>query len=188
MWKRCTCFVLLSGLILTSPAPAADPSLVGWWKLDETSGTTAADSSGVGNHGTLNGSPPWVAAGQIHGALQLNGTTQYVECGNSASLNLATQVSLAAWIKPSALANGQHQVFVCKGDHSYALKHNSGNYVEFNVYNGAWYTARNTSIDASWNGVWHEWHEDKPQDFTVTGLCASPFWAASIACEAWAFV
>jgi len=34
---------------------AADPSLVGWWKLDETSGMTAADS----NHGLLVGNPEW---------------------------------------------------------------------------------------------------------------------------------
>ena len=35
--------------------------LVAWWKLDETSGTTAADSSGNGRHGTVNGAASWNA-------------------------------------------------------------------------------------------------------------------------------
>ena len=37
-----------------------DPSLVGWWTLDEDMGTTAVDWSGHGNHGTFEGDPQWV--------------------------------------------------------------------------------------------------------------------------------
>ncbi|MEN6335874.1 MAG: hypothetical protein ABFE01_16600, partial [Phycisphaerales bacterium] len=38
----------------TLPAiTATDPHLLGWWKLDEGIGTTAIDSSGNGNHGTI---------------------------------------------------------------------------------------------------------------------------------------
>ncbi len=53
--------VLVLGLALTSIVEAADPSLVGWWRLDESSGTTARDSSGNGNHGTLHSNTQWVA-------------------------------------------------------------------------------------------------------------------------------
>ncbi|MHC4756660.1 MAG: hypothetical protein ACYTBP_16125, partial [Planctomycetota bacterium] len=38
----------------------SDPSLKGWWKLDEGTGTTAVDWSGHGNHGTFVGDPQWV--------------------------------------------------------------------------------------------------------------------------------
>ena len=34
-----------------------DVGLVGYWKLDEGTGTTAYDSSGYGNNGTLTGGP-----------------------------------------------------------------------------------------------------------------------------------
>jgi len=57
MWV-CAC-VLVLGQVLTSAGNAADPRLVGRWRLDETSGTTANDSSGNGNRGTLRGSPQW---------------------------------------------------------------------------------------------------------------------------------
>ena len=45
--------------------------LVGHWKLDETTGTIAADSSGFNNHGTLTGmaTAAWTAAGKFGGSL-----------------------------------------------------------------------------------------------------------------------
>ncbi len=63
--------VFVLGSAWTSPAEAADPDLVGWWKFDEGSGSTAADSSNYSNHGTLSpspDSPTWVT-GKIEGAL-----------------------------------------------------------------------------------------------------------------------
>jgi hypothetical protein len=46
--------------------------LVGYWKFDEGSGTTANDSSGYGNNGTLYNSPTWTT-GKVGGALSFNG-------------------------------------------------------------------------------------------------------------------
>ena len=50
-------FVLVLSVALTSVAKAADPDLVGWWRLDDGSGMIAVDSSGNGNGwpGTLAG-------------------------------------------------------------------------------------------------------------------------------------
>ncbi len=46
--------------------------LVGYWQLDEPSGTTVADASNHGRHGMTQGGPLWVA-GRHAGALQLDG-------------------------------------------------------------------------------------------------------------------
>ena len=54
-------FVLALGVVFSSVAKAANTDLVGWWRLDEGLGTRASDSSGLGNHGTLQGNPQWVA-------------------------------------------------------------------------------------------------------------------------------
>jgi len=67
-------FVLVLGLTLTGPARA---DLVAWWMFDDGSGTTALDSSGNGNNGTLTGDPQWVA-GQLGGALDFSGTNSRV--------------------------------------------------------------------------------------------------------------
>lgn len=71
--------------------------LVGYWDLDEGSGTVAADSSGKGNHGTLKNGPTWTT-GRIGGALDFDGTNDYVNIGNILSSG-ASQLTVAAWVK-----------------------------------------------------------------------------------------
>jgi hypothetical protein len=87
---------LLADQIINTTAPAAT-GLVMYWKLDDGSGTVAVDSSGNGNNGTLTGTPTWVA-GHIDGALQFNGTTDYVRASTFSILNSNT-VTMTAWVK-----------------------------------------------------------------------------------------
>jgi len=87
------CFVLVLGFVSNASA-----ELVGHWRLDDGSGTTAHDQSGNGNDGTLINDPVW-AIGIINGALQLDGIDDYVNCGNDPSLNITDAVTLAAWVK-----------------------------------------------------------------------------------------
>ncbi len=88
-----TSFVLVLGLILTRAADAADPSLVGWWKFDESSGTKAFDSSGNNYHGTVTGAE-WVT-GQLGGALNVTGST--VTVPPEAWSSIEKQVTVAFW-------------------------------------------------------------------------------------------
>jgi competence protein ComGC len=75
--------------------------LVGWWKLDETSGSTASDSSGNGNHGTLihMRSSDWVS-GKLNGALDFDGRNDCVRVPDSPSFDIADEITVAAWINP----------------------------------------------------------------------------------------
>ena len=91
-------FVLVVGLILASAVGAAESTLVGWWRFDDGTGTTAADSSGNGNDGTLMGSLTWTTDGKMGGALQFP-ASGYVDCGSGSSLAIGDAVSMAAWIK-----------------------------------------------------------------------------------------
>ena len=98
MCKRLFCLifsVLVPGLVLPGMALAIEANLIGFWTLDQTSGTTAYDASGNGNEGTLMGNPMWTV-GNIGGALELDGTEDYVDCGNADILNVTQQVTLAA--------------------------------------------------------------------------------------------
>ena len=76
----------------------AKPNLVGWWKLDDGSGTVAKDSSHAfkGNDGTLVGDPKWVK-GRKGGALQLDGN-QYVSLGNILQGSYK-EITIACWVK-----------------------------------------------------------------------------------------
>ena len=87
-------FVLLLSVALTGTTKA---ELVGWWRFDEGSGTVANDSSGYGNDGTFNGDPQW-AVGMLGGALEFDGTDDYIEVPDNESLQLWERFTLAAWI------------------------------------------------------------------------------------------
>ncbi|HPC95479.1 MAG TPA: discoidin domain-containing protein [Sedimentisphaerales bacterium] len=88
--------VLSSGTAYGRFDPAKDPALLGWWSFDEGSGTIAADGSGNGNDGTLNGDPLWVA-GMYGTALQFDGQNAYVGTGKSL-LNGLTGFTMAGWV------------------------------------------------------------------------------------------
>src|SRR5262249_32361181 len=52
--------------------------LVGYWPLDDASGSNAADLSGNGRNGTLNNGPVW-CTGKLGAALAFNGTSSTLD-------------------------------------------------------------------------------------------------------------
>ncbi len=106
---KVVCALLMGAQFMGGAAGAADATLVGWWKLDDGSGTVARDSSVNENHGTLNGDTAWVE-GQLGGALQLDGSTTHVEI--PASINQAIinkgDFSMMAWIKTTNISGTKY--------------------------------------------------------------------------------
>lgn len=97
------------GLVLTNAASAADPSLVGWWKCDETAGTAVSDSSGSNNNGTISGTVQWVTTGKIGGAWQANGSDAYIRVPDNASLDITNAITISMWLY-TATTSGSHQL------------------------------------------------------------------------------
>lgn len=67
------------------------------WKFDEKQGTTAYDTSGNGNNGTLIDGPTWVR-GKIGGALSFDGSDDYVRTPTFNNLP-TSYMTIEAWIK-----------------------------------------------------------------------------------------
>ena len=101
--------------------------LVGYWKFDEGSGNIAFDVSNYTNDGIINGEPNWVT-GKIDTALELDGSNDYVDCGNKPSLNINDTITVAAWIKTTSKAHGY---FISKG----ATWEETGHYAIGQEYN-----------------------------------------------------
>jgi parallel beta-helix repeat protein len=80
-----------------------ETGLVGYWKFDEGTGTTAYDSSGYNNNGTLYNDPVW-ADGRIGKALSFDGVDDCVEI--NAPLLKQLPLTLSAWIKPELRTDG----------------------------------------------------------------------------------
>lgn len=89
----------------TDPNSCMTQDLVGYWPMNEGTGTVAHDSSDNGNQGVLTNGPQW-ATGKVGGALQFDGVNDYVNAGNGASLQLSGAHTLEAWINPKAIPSG----------------------------------------------------------------------------------
>ncbi|MBX2850369.1 MAG: hypothetical protein KTR15_01335, partial [Phycisphaeraceae bacterium] len=85
----------------------SDDGLVGHWKFDEASGSTATDSSSEGNDGTIIGATRVTTSGApvpggAGGALSFDGVDDLVDLDNPASMNFTGEITLAAWVKVGA--------------------------------------------------------------------------------------
>jgi len=112
-----------NGSVVTGDVWSFSPGgLVGFWKFDEGSATTTADSSGNNLHGTIAGNPAWID-GPAGYALQFDGDGDYVDLGNDSSFNMTAQITVAAWIKVDAF-DCEWQAIITKGDGSWRLQRN----------------------------------------------------------------
>jgi len=85
----------------TPSAPAAPGEYAAYWRLNEGARSVAGDSSGNGNDGTISGAS-WVSGSPDETtALSFDGTGDYVEVPDDASLRLDGAFTLEAWICPT---------------------------------------------------------------------------------------
>jgi len=133
------------------------PNLEACWHLDEGTGTTAYDTSGNGNNGIINGGAAWTD-GKFKKALHFDGTDDYIDCGNDASLNPTNAITVIAWAKQDASTSDNYRDIIAKwryGDQSnqsYLLS-SLNNKVSFWVY-----TDEQQSITSTTNIYDGEWH------------------------------
>ena len=82
------------------------PEIAAHWKLDEVSGTTAADASGSGHNGVLKGGPTWTT-GMRGGALSFDGQDDFVDLGDPQDLPCGRAArSICAWAKTNTASGG----------------------------------------------------------------------------------
>jgi hypothetical protein len=72
--------------------------LLGWWRLNENAGTTAADSSGNAHHATLASGTTWTP-GRAGSGISISSSTQMATTSTGKVIPAA--MTLAAWINPT---------------------------------------------------------------------------------------
>jgi prepilin-type N-terminal cleavage/methylation domain-containing protein len=123
---------------------------VGSWSFDEGSGTTAYDSSGNSNNGTLVNGPTWTI-GKIAGALNYSGN-QYTNFPDNGSLSMQNNITIELWFYPSSFSTAYavHPIRKWSGT-------NDANYVfyYFGDYNGQYPNSRGViTFYANAGGTW----------------------------------
>ena len=84
----------------STSASTLQQGLVAWYPFDGN----ASDISGNGNHGTVHGAS--ISAdrfGQENQAYFFDGVDDYIDLGNSTSLNPANLITVSAWVSCSSL-------------------------------------------------------------------------------------
>ncbi|MFQ5406397.1 MAG: LamG domain-containing protein, partial [Candidatus Micrarchaeia archaeon] len=100
----------------------------GSWNFNEGTGTTARDSSGNNNDGTLTG-PKW-AAGKFRKGLSFDGVDDYVDVLDSDSLDLADSITISAWIKINSGSTGQRVILEKTGAYRLMVRHEPFRHLE----------------------------------------------------------
>lgn len=99
--------------------------LVGWYKLDESDGGTAKDSSGNGHDGTVEGDPTWEpSGGKVGGAIALGGDGDFLGIRDESDFDFVAGVTVATWIKANQLYT-PWQAIVTKGDTAWRIQRNA---------------------------------------------------------------
>jgi hypothetical protein len=142
----------------SNPWTNVTSGLVGYWPMNEGSGTNTADMSGNGNTAWFTNAPYWTN-GVLGNALYFNGGTvtgAYAVATNSSVFSNATSLTVCAWVKWSgAQANIPFvSKWVVSGSWGLLLDTTFGTKLQFAVEVGA---ALKTAISTSTynDGAWH---------------------------------
>jgi hypothetical protein len=144
-------FVSVFYVILMSTAKA---DLVGWWRLDADSGTTAVDSSGHGNNLTLKGDPQWLA-GRISGALEFDGNDDASAAAVSRVLRPASSITVCAWVKADPATSGWSWVAGQGDNYGLVVNRDDDNDVHFYIHTGAGWSGVGSGDVGILDGKWH---------------------------------
>ena len=128
--------------------------LVGWWKFDESNGTVANDSSGNNRNGSLTGfdsnTTQWVQ-GKVGGALQFDGTDDYVNINGYKGILGSSPRTMVAWIKTTKVESS----IMSWGNHNSAQKWSfpiKTDKLRVEAYNGS-IVGTNEVTDDQWHHV-----------------------------------
>ena len=131
-------------------------------KTTSSSTTTAVDSSGSGNNGTLSNGPAWTA-GQIAGALSFDGANDYVYVSNNAVYDVdpGEKRTFAAWFKAGAQTATKYILWNEGGCLGWYVSLNDTGQVKLSFNTGASSCSGYASYDITTNGYNYadnQWH------------------------------
>ncbi len=120
-------------------------SPVGYWRLGETAGKLALDTSGNGNTGAYEGGVALGTSGPASGdgvpAATLDGSTGHVSVPDGPSLEVAAPLTVEAWVKPNAPPHEQRIVSKGSGYGDWNLNLDSSLRPSFALMSGGSYVS-----------------------------------------------
>lgn len=150
---------------ISLPPEPTPEELVGHWTLDETTGTTANDSSGKDMHGTLTGGLSFnndSVSGQVGAALDFDGNDDYIDLPNGFN-DFVKGCTISLWVYPTAVQDWARFIDLGNGsssDNIWFGRRSNSNDLAFECWSGG---SSNGLVSAADAITLNEW-----QMFTVT--------------------
>lgn len=188
LWNYALSATEVSSLYFNNVVPRN--GLVGEWLFNEASGTTALDTSGNANNGTITGATyttdvPFkprmattnrTAVQPMNASLNFSVSTDKVDCG-TAITGLNTTASFSVWFKP--FKNGSTQTIfsnVVSASNRIGLIIHSNGELSAGFYNGSSYTGKVSSVfrvdDTMWRFVSITW-DGSTMTMRINGVVAA---------------
>jgi len=122
---------------------------VGWWNFDWDENTIVHDLTSHNNDGTSSG--PNFVSGHSGAALDFDGTGDYVEVPDSASLDITSAITMIAWINPDTLPSGSYRDIVSKELSYRVVIDGNGKYKSY-IYGGpaGWNLSASSVSTSTW--------------------------------------
>ncbi|RLF58603.1 MAG: hypothetical protein DRN27_04935 [Thermoplasmata archaeon] len=108
--------ILVIWIPTISSDKSKDENLVASWHFNEGTGSITYDSSGNGNDGIINGAS-W-SNGVNNTALEFDGSDDYVQVPDSASLDMSDEITISTWVNFDSINPSQPPIIVMKRDDS----------------------------------------------------------------------
>ena len=138
---------------------SATSGLVGWWKLDETTGFTAADSSGNQNDGTLtNMSGNEWTTGILGGALEFDGYNDYVDLPIDSVIGSLTDCTISTWVNWSGQGSDWQRIWDFGTGQTYNMyltPNTNSNRLCFAITLDSWFDEDQTASSEELTTGWH---------------------------------
>jgi prepilin-type N-terminal cleavage/methylation domain-containing protein len=148
---------------------------VGYWPLDEGSGTIAYDRSGNGNNGTWQGTAAYAPGSVESSAASFNGSN-YIEIPNPQNGILdSPNMTVVAWIDPLTISGSSHTGIIAKGNagpEDYLFGLWPGGDLKLSYNDGSWHDFQSGIVPAlaTWQQVAWVVHAGSGVDFYVNGF------------------
>ncbi|NTV30966.1 DUF2341 domain-containing protein [candidate division WWE3 bacterium] len=136
------------------------PGPIGYWKLDEHTGSTAYDVSTSGLPGTLYNQAKW-SAGKFGGGTYFDGTGDYISAADNSIFDLTNQITIEAWARYTGSQYNNGGTVVSRGSgnsnvhHFYISKPNGFDIWDFSLTNSTGTEAYLTGPSMSYNQWYH---------------------------------
>ena len=145
-------------------------------------GSTAADSSGNGNDGSLQGNPVWRPnAGKFAGALEFDGNGDYVKIDDESNFDITGQITISAWVNIASVP-ADWTAIVTKGDTAWRLSTEySDRRFHFAVSGSAWLNGRSSVSANEWHHIVGVYDGSQMHTYIDGELDAAKSWNQGIA-------